>query len=92
MRKKIEVLAEEQRLYDQLWYARHMTMEMPEHVPEDIVKQAEAKARQVEKEYTKEHLDGIQHDEYEVGVLHGKLMALRWMLGMNWDEDGILDS
>ena len=46
----------------------------------------------MEKEYSQEHLDGIQHDEYEVGVLHGKLMALRWILGMDWDEDGILDS
>jgi len=92
MRKKIEVLAEEQKLFDQLWYARHMTMEMPAHVPEDIVKQADKKAREVENEYTEEHLDGIQHDPYEVGVLHGKIMALRWMLGMGWDEEGILDS
>jgi hypothetical protein len=92
MRKKGEVITEEQRLFDQLWYARHMIMEMPAHVPPDIVKQAEAKARQVEREYTKEHLDGIQHDEYEVGVLHGKLMAMRWMLGMDWNEEGILDS
>lgn len=92
MRKKGEVITEEQRLYNQLWYARHMIMEMPAHVPPDIVERAEAKARQVEKEYSKEHLDGIQHDPYEVGVMHGKLMALRWMLGMNWNEEGILDS
>jgi hypothetical protein len=92
MRKKTEVQAEEQRLFDQLWYARHMTMEMPAHVPEDIVKQADAKAREVEKQYSEEHLDGIQHDAYEVGVLHGKLMAVRWILGMDWNEDGILDT
>ena len=92
MRKKAEVQAEEQRLYDQLWYARHMIMEMPAHVPASIVEAAEMKARQVEKEYSKEHLDRIQHDEYEVGVMHGKLMALRWMLGMDWNEEGILDS
>ena len=92
MRKKSEVQAEEQMLTDQLWYSRHMTLEMPPHVPEDIIQQAEAKARQVEKEYSQEHLDGIQHDPYEVGVLHGKLMALRWMSGMKWNQEGILDS
>jgi hypothetical protein len=92
MRKKDEVIAEERMLYDQLWYARHMTIEMPAHVPEDIVKQADKKARQVEKTYTQEHLDGIQHDEYEVGVLHGKIMAMRWMLGMDWNDESILDS
>ena len=92
MRKKSEIQAEEQRLFDQLWYTRHMTMEMPAHVPADILKQADKKARQVEKEYSQEHLDGIMNDEYEVGMLHGKLMAVRWMLGMDWDDDGILDS
>lgn len=92
MRKKAEVIAEEQRLFDQLWYARHMTMQLPSHVPQDIIEAADKKAREVETQYAPEHLQAIQHDEYTVGVLHGKITALRWMLGMAWDEEGILDS
>jgi hypothetical protein len=92
MRKKSEIQAEEQRLYDQLWYARHMILGVPEGTPDDIAAKAEATARRIESEYHPEHLEEIQHDVCEVGRLHGMLMALRWTLGMDWNDDGILDS
>jgi hypothetical protein len=92
MRKKSEIQAQERRLYDQLWYARHIILGVPEGTPDDIAEKAEATARRIESEYHPEHLEDIQHDEYSVGRLHGMLMALRWVNGMDWDDDGILDS
>ena len=92
MRKKSEIQAGERMLFDQLWYARHMILAMPEGTPEEVIQRAEAKARQIEAVYHPDHLEDIQHDEYEVGKLHGMLMAVRWVLGMDWDDPGILDS
>ena len=92
MRKTREARAEHDRLVDLLWYARHMVMGLPEGVPASIVEAAEAHAARIAKTVTPEVLDAIQHDPYEVGVLHGKIMALRWMLGMDWDDEAILDT
>jgi hypothetical protein len=92
MRKASEVRAEHERLTDLLWYARHMDMGLPEGVPADIAASAEANAARIAQTVTPEMLEDIQHGAYAVGVLHGKVMTLRWMLGMGWDDEGILDS
>ena len=92
MRKKSEIQAEEQKLVDQLWYARHMLLGVPEGTPDDIAEEAEANARRIESEYPFEHLEDIQADPFMRGLLHGRLMAVRWMLGMDWDDDAIFDT
>jgi len=54
-------------------------------VQEKVIQQLVAARARLEAKYTKSRLD--PRDEYEVGVLVGKLAALRWVLGYGWDED-----
>ena len=92
MRRKAEILAEEQAVFDMLWYFRHMTQELPENTPQAIIDQANAAAEKIEKRADAEYLEELLSGGHEYGVLVGKLLTLRWMLGMEWDEEGILDT
>ena len=40
-------------------------------------------AKRVEKEYGKKNLG--PYDDFEWGMINGKLSAIRWMLGDDWD-------
>ena len=92
MRRKAEIQAAEHKCFDLLWYLRHKTQEMPSGTPDDIVAQANEKAAEMEATLDKEYLADLLRFDYEYGMLCGRLVALRWMLGMDWDEDGILDT
>jgi len=50
-------------------------------IHEDILARAKSSAKLVEKEY----LDLIPEDDFEWGMINGKLSALRWVLGDEWD-------
>lgn len=50
---------------------------------DDIWKGALKSAKKVEKIYGKENL---QFDDFEWGMINGKLSALRWVIGDNWDN------
>jgi hypothetical protein len=49
----------------------------------EIVKMAKAAARRVERQYGKKNLG--PWDDFEWGMLNGKMSALRWVLGDEWD-------
>jgi len=55
----------------------------PETVQRDVWKLALNAARKVERKYGKKNLG--PWDDFEWGMLNGKLSALRWMLGDEWD-------
>lgn len=92
MRKKAEVQKAEQRCFDLLWYVRHKNWPWPKEAPPEIREKADAKAAEMEAELDKEYLAELLEEGFEYGMLCGRLVALRWMLGMEWDEEGILDT
>lgn len=92
MRKKAEVQKAEQAAFDLLWYARHKTYHMPEGTPADIIAKANEKAAEIEATGDRDYLESLIGNDLEYGMLCGRLSALRWVLGMDWDEDGILDT
>jgi hypothetical protein len=54
-----------------------------ETIQRDVLKVALAAARRVERRYGKKNLG--PWDDFEWGMLNGKLSALRWVLGDEWD-------
>lgn len=92
MRKKAEVVEAEQAACDLLWYVRHRNWEMPQGTPQDIIDKAEEAAKKIEATADPEYLANLRSQDLEYGMLVGRLTALRWMLGTEWDEEGILDT
>ena len=92
MRKKAELLAREQTLFEDLWYGRHITLGMPLGTPADIVEAAEASAARIAAARDPDYLDAITHDPYAVGKLHGELSTVRWALGWALDDEAMLDT
>jgi hypothetical protein len=86
-------------LFDKVWYNRHMNLMYDiengnveivpagtkrygnEVVHEDILIGAKAAAQKVMEKYE----DTGPWDDFEWGMLNGKLSALRWVLGDEWD-------
>ena len=54
----------------------------PKYILKDIWDGAKLSARKVEKKYGKKNL---AWDDFEWGMLNGKLSALRWVMGNDWD-------
>jgi len=55
----------------------------PETIQRDVLKGALKAARRVESRYGKKNLG--PWDDFEWGMINGKLSALRWVLGDDWD-------
>jgi PIN domain len=69
-----EILAAEQRLFDLIWYQRSLSNMNP---------LGEPGRRRVEEAYPAGELG--PYTDFEWGMLNGKLSALRWVLGDEWD-------
>jgi hypothetical protein len=96
-----EILAAEDLLFDQVWYNRHWNLrtkiEAGRHKLVDVYEPARNQsqtvrsvwalalkaAERVERERGKENLG--PWDDFEWGMINGKLSALRWVLGDEWD-------
>lgn len=97
-RELSEIIKEENKLFDIIWYHRYKmrVYRITEEVnasSEIINKQKEIKKRVLEVAITAakkiENRHGRKNlgpwDDFELGMLHGKLSALRWVLGDEWD-------
>ncbi len=87
-RTEEEILEAVDELTDKVWYNRHQEAKEQieageEEVDPGIWKQALAKAKEVEEKYGLENLG--PYDDFEWGMLNGKLSALRWLIGFEWD-------
>jgi hypothetical protein len=76
------------KLADQVWYNRHLNLESEieqciKTVDPKIWKQALRAAEKVRANYPDSELGPFT--DFEWGMLNGKLSALRWILGEDWD-------
>lgn len=87
------IVRAEQELSEKVWYDRHqlglilVADGRREASPPEIAERAEASASRIREEHGIEHLG--PYSDFEWGMLNGKLSALRWVLGEEWD---MLDS
>jgi uncharacterized protein with von Willebrand factor type A (vWA) domain len=87
-RSESEILAAVDELFDKVWYNRHWNLRIEieqgkEAVDPKVWKTALAAARKIEKRYGKRALG--PWNDFEWGMINGKLSALRWVLGDEWD-------
>ncbi len=83
-----EVLEAENMFFDKIWFDRHLSLEYRieqgmEDVNPEIWQGAMESARKVIEKYGEENLG--PYSDFKWGMLNGKLSALRWVLGDEWD-------
>lgn len=88
LRRVSEIMATEQKLFDRLWYGRSeaaVSDERPESYSTEIWETARAAARRIEDQYGVELLRKDTESSFDWGMLSGKVSAIRWVLGAEWD-------
>jgi hypothetical protein len=85
-----EILKWEEEFCDVIWYDRKLVLmeklkEGTEAIEPGIKKGMLASMLRAEKKYGKKRLRTYYKDDFEWGMLNGKLSALRWVLGEEWD-------
>ncbi len=88
MRTEAELLSAEQEFFDRVWYGRSLSSEerrkaSGEKLSDELAKQIASARKEVEAKYGKGNLG--PYDQFEWGMINGKLSALRWVLGDEWD-------
>lgn len=83
-----DVLEAENMFFDKIWFDRHLSLEYRieqgmKDVNPEIWQGAMESARKVIEKYGEENLG--PYSDFEWGMLNGKLSALRWVLGDEWD-------
>ena len=82
-----DILTVEEEFSDKIWYDRHQLLKNGGHLDKDtlpdILKGAFSAAKKLEKKYGKKSLG--PYNDFEWGMINGKLSALRWVLGEDWD-------
>lgn len=85
-----EILEWEQEFHDVIWYDRKLMLMQnlklgKQTINPEIKKDMFAAMRRAEKKYGKKKIRNYYKNDFEWGMLNGKLSALRWVLGDDWD-------
>jgi hypothetical protein len=83
MRNPDEIKAVERELSDRVWHERHLVLTNADPNRTDI-EDAKRAAEAIRRELGSEKLG--PYTDFEWGELNGKLSALRWALGEEWDS------
>jgi Restriction endonuclease len=89
LRRVSEIISVERELFDKLWYGRSQaaaTDERPANYTEEIWRGAQAAARRAEGQYGRDELLSHTETQFAWGMLSGKIAAIRWVLGDEWDN------
>ena len=79
-----EIRGAEQEMFDRIWYDRSRSHEQREGADVEELRRIAGPGRErVEETYGVENLG--PYDDFEWGMLNGKMSALRWVLGDEWD-------
>jgi hypothetical protein len=79
-----EIRAAEEEMFDRVWYDRSMQHEHDEGRDVDALRQIAGPARaRIEAKYGVENLG--PYTDFDWGMLNGKMSALRWVMGSEWD-------
>ncbi|MET8289313.1 PIN domain-containing protein [Streptomyces sp. NPDC005132] len=84
-RSLADILAAQEEYFDKIWYGRSLIHEdeATPGISDSLKRTILAARRRVGEKYTPEELPPV--NDWEWGFMHGKLSALRWVLGDEWD-------
>jgi hypothetical protein len=100
-RRASEIQEAIEEFFDRVWYDRHMVLYWKVHdgkvkivkeydrkkhdttITEDVWTGARRAAERLEKKYGKQNLG--PYSKFDWGMINGKLSALRWVMGDEWD-------
>lgn len=75
-------------MFDRLWYERSeaaASTERPGNYTPEIWNTARAAARRIKEQHGLELLRKDTETQFDWGMLSGKVSAIRWVLGEDWD-------
>jgi len=87
-----EIIAAEKEFFDKRWYDRSSMIATKEIGPKKYRDLGAKGRKRIEEQYGKENLG--PYTDFEWGELHGKHIAMRWVLDpeAGWDDEGLGDT